>query len=380
MADHSSAIALALELICSIERCSLVAYRDRQGRVRIGYGLERHGGLVPVQMKDITSPPVARAEVQARLEKQILPWLKELPRWRDLGPARQAALLAFAEGLDADPASLRECGPLIELLRTGELNAVSAELRRFTTDAFGRVDAHLAERRSREAALWSREDSTVFKLRATQDTYLKRAPIEARFLSDEGRRFQPKGSEILVQSLEEIPRDGHDWVTSDDRWAIFAPHWEQPNAPSAEPPEEVDWNDFNAPLGQYVTVGEMLRFDARRRPTAGSAAERNLKVLAREFDAMRKAWGGPIMITSGYRPEPINSQVGGVPGSRHASGEAVDVYPADGRLEEFYRWIKKRWSGGLGDGRNRGFIHLDLRDDGGFSARPGVTPAAFWLY
>ena len=85
-------------------------------------------------------------------------------------------------------------------------------------------------------------------------------------------------------------------------------------------------------------------------------------------------------MTSFYRPEPINSAVGGVPGSKHVTGEAMDVYPVSRSLEEFYQWIRHRWSGGLGDGRNKGFIHLDTRSGGGYVAAANATPAAEWLY
>jgi len=101
---------------------------------------------------------------------------------------------------------------------------------------------------------------------------------------------------------------------------------------------------------------------------------------AAEFQQVRDAWGRPLGITSFYRPEPINGQVGGVPGSRHTTGEAFDVYAVDRSLESFYQWIRTRWTGGLGDGRGRGFIHLDVRGGGGFVPGAGARPAAEWLY
>ena len=72
--------------------------------------------------------------------------------------------------------------------------------------------------------------------------------------------------------------------------------------------------------------------------------------------------------------------MGGVPGSRHITGEAMDLYPVGGDLEAFYRWIRPRWSGGLGDGRPKGFIHLDTRGGGGFQAGATARPAAEWIY
>ncbi|MEB3320500.1 MAG: D-Ala-D-Ala carboxypeptidase family metallohydrolase [Cyanobium sp.] len=386
MGEHTEAVAQALELICSVERCCLVGHRDKSGRARIGYGLSLYSGGEAVQLKDVTSPPVAREEMRRHLERDILPRVQALPSWELLGQRRQAALLSFAQGIEIEIRGNPCFSSLLELLERGSLspealNRVGIEMKRYAADALGRLDPHLAERRAREAALWAQEDSSVLTFEAVHDTYLKKAPIDSRYLSDEGRHFIPKGTTIEVSLFQEIPRDGHDWITTDERWVIFSPHWLQAGLDiGGKPPEEVDWHDFSCLVGRYITVGEILRYDARRRPVKGSVVERNLIRLAGEFDAIRKAWGGPIMVTSGYRPEPINTEVGGVRGSRHVTGEALDIYPADGRLEDFHPWLKRRWSGGFGDGRPRGFIHIDTRDGGKFHPKAGVTPAAFWLY
>ena len=67
----------------------------------------------------------------------------------------------------------------------------------------------------------------------------------------------------------------------------------------------------------YITVGEVLQYDARRRPRSGSAEENELIKLCEEFDRLRIAWGDCVGVASGYRPEPINTQVGGVKNSLH---------------------------------------------------------------
>jgi hypothetical protein len=98
------------------------------------------------------------------------------------------------------------------------------------------------------------------------------------------------------------------------------------------------------------------------------------------YTMIRNSWGSSLGVTSFYRPEPINSLVGGVPGSRHTTGEAMDLYPVGRSIDAFYAWISSRWSGGLGDGRHRGFLHLDTRDGGGFDAAGGSRPAVIWTY
>ncbi|WP_455624012.1 D-Ala-D-Ala carboxypeptidase family metallohydrolase, partial [Parabacteroides sp.] len=37
----------------------------------------------------------------------------------------------------------------------------------------------------------------------------------------------------------------------------------------------------------------------------------------------------PLHVTSGYQCEELNRLVGGVPGSQHVKGEAVDIYVLD---------------------------------------------------
>jgi uncharacterized protein YcbK (DUF882 family) len=89
--------------------------------------------------------------------------------------------------------------------------------------------------------------------------------------------------------------------------------------------------------------------------------------LARELDKVREAWDNPIGVTSWYRPEPINSEVGGVANSQHTLGAAADIYTMDGRDTEFEEWLDtKAWTDkalGYGVASGRGFTHVDLRKD-----------------
>ena len=51
----------------------------------------------------------------------------------------------------------------------------------------------------------------------------------------------------------------------------------------------------------------------------------NLEYTAQCLEKIRKAWGKPIVITSGYRCEKLNKAVGGVSNSQHCKGQAVDI-------------------------------------------------------
>lgn len=49
------------------------------------------------------------------------------------------------------------------------------------------------------------------------------------------------------------------------------------------------------------------------------------------LDPLREAWGGPLVVTSGYRCPVLNKAVGGSETSAHTAGWAADLVPGDGR-------------------------------------------------
>jgi hypothetical protein len=224
----------------------------------------------------------------------------------------------------------------------------------------------------------------VLRIVARRATVLKKSPKQAAELGEKEVLQVPAGKEYGVAAYTEVAADAHAQVElahGAGTWYIWEPHWRRVSGTGgAKPAAEIDWSNFNALVTPGVTVGEILQWDKRRIPPAGSSVRGRLVKTAQEFQRIRDAWGRPLGVTSWYRPEPINQQVGGVPGSRHVGGEAFDVYPTDKPLEAFYQWIRPRWTGGLGDGRHRGFIHLDTRNGGGFVPGGGVRPYTEWTY
>ena len=65
-----------------------------------------------------------------------------------------------------------------------------------------------------------------------------------------------------------------------------------------------------------------------------------LRKLAQFLDGLREEWGSGIRVTSGFRNERLNSAVGGVPNSIHKIGYAADIYPVNGKFEEFKKFVK----------------------------------------
>lgn len=227
------------------------------------------------------------------------------------------------------------------------------------------------------------EEKVLFRLTATQDTWLKKRPVQSTELGEKEKVAVVKGRGYAVSAYEEAPGTGHAKVTlaaGSGEWFVFVGHWMRWQATSEALLAQVDWEDFNALVTPNLTVGEILQWDKRRVPGEKLSTRGRLLVTAKAFQEIREAWGGPLGVTSFYRPEPINQQVGGVPGSRHTTGEAMDIYPVGRSIEDFYQWIRRRWTGGLGDGRSRGFIHLDTRNGGHFVPGAGVHPSVEWLY
>ena len=51
----------------------------------------------------------------------------------------------------------------------------------------------------------------------------------------------------------------------------------------------------------------------------------NLQNLCKWLEVLRERYGGPILINSGYRSPQLNKKIGGVAGSNHLTGCAVDI-------------------------------------------------------
>lgn len=226
------------------------------------------------------------------------------------------------------------------------------------------------------------KEKPLFRITATQDTWLKKRPVQSTELGVKQKVAVEKGRGYEVLAYSEVAADAHarvELAAGSGTWFVFEPHWKRDQPIGEALPASVDWEDFDCLVTPNLTVGEILQWDRRRIPGPNAAVRARLLKTAEEFQAIREAWGQPLGVTSFYRPEPINRQVGGVPNSRHVTGQAMDIYPVNRGLEEFYQWIRRRWRGGLGDGRRRGFVHLDI-DGGGFVPGGGATPSAMWDY
>ena len=381
-------LAIAVNLIKGFEGVETKAYLDPIGVPTICSGLTRYPNGAPVRMGDVCNEAVCQRYLEDMLKHEYIPPLYKIPGWNGFGPRRQAVLISFAWNLGANFYGSTGFESITAVLDEGvkrpEAYSKMPDALNLYVKANGVELDGLKVRRRQEGELWQCEDDGVMKFRCIVPTFLKQAPIESKFLSSDGKQGFEIGEEVEAVSFAGLAENAHAWITLaeiGERWSIYIPHWQFvfPD-PAKDVDEEIDWGNFAASVGEHATVGELISFDKRRRPVEGSKEEEELFYIAGQYSLIQEAWGGPLGITSGYRPEPINTRVGGAPGSYHSKGMALDIYPVGESCAAFYKWLARRWTGGLGDGCHKGFVHIDTRNDGAFHARAGVKPSAIWSY
>ena len=63
--------------------------------------------------------------------------------------------------------------------------------------------------------------------------------------------------------------------------------------------------------------------------TSWDVRDNIISLVEHLLQPLRDAWGGPLVINSGYRCRELNELVGGVESSQHRKGEAADVRCTD---------------------------------------------------
>lgn len=82
------------------------------------------------------------------------------------------------------------------------------------------------------------------------------------------------------------------------------------------------------------------------------------------LDQLRENIGGPLNLSCAYRCPAHNAEVGGVPNSLHAFGNAADILCPDWlSMGEFKWYVEQLPFDGVGV-YDSGFIHVDVRDGG----------------
>lgn len=95
------------------------------------------------------------------------------------------------------------------------------------------------------------------------------------------------------------------------------------------------------------------------------------------LDALRKKFGKPIIITSGYRSPEYNISIGGSKNSAHVQGKAADIAVSHADAYKLLDIAFELGFSGIGvsqKGTGR-FIHLDIADNTPKQPRPHI-----WSY
>ena len=91
--------------------------------------------------------------------------------------------------------------------------------------------------------------------------------------------------------------------------------------------EQIVQLNSQAKLSDHFILGEMTRSNSHPEvyniPSHEAIA--NLKRVCGWLEVLRSRAGGPILINSGYRSPQLNKKIGGVAGSNHLTGCAVDI-------------------------------------------------------
>ena len=91
----------------------------------------------------------------------------------------------------------------------------------------------------------------------------------------------------------------------------------------------------------------------------------NIKILAKQLEALRSVLNAPIHITSAYRSELHNKSIGGKLNSQHLSGKAADIQVKGKSPKQVHKAIVKLIKDGKilegGLGLYDTFVHYDIR-------------------
>ena len=93
----------------------------------------------------------------------------------------------------------------------------------------------------------------------------------------------------------------------------------------------------------YFTIAELCASETAKKynidNTPNSIITSHLQQLINFLNPLREAWGSAIKVSSGYRCDKLNRFVGGSKTSSHLIGYGVDLIPANGKMDDFKKFI-----------------------------------------
>lgn len=125
-------------------------------------------------------------------------------------------------------------------------------------------------------------------------------------------------------------------------------------------------------MAEFFTKSELTRSDTARirgidnTPTPEASAALDA-LMWNVLDPIRRMWGKPIIVNSGYRCPELNAAVGGSATSQHMKGEAADITAGDPtKNKELFDMIAQSATpfDQLIDEKNYRWIHVSYRPNG----------------
>lgn len=125
-------------------------------------------------------------------------------------------------------------------------------------------------------------------------------------------------------------------------------------------------------MAKFFTKSELTRSDTARirgidnTPTPEASAALDA-LMWNVLDPIRRMWGKPIIVNSGYRCPELNAAVGGSATSQHMKGEAADITAGDPtKNKELFDMIAQSAIpfDQLIDEKNYRWIHVSYRPNG----------------
>ena len=129
-------------------------------------------------------------------------------------------------------------------------------------------------------------------------------------------------------------------------------------------------------LSENLSLAEVIRSETAKRKGVSNMPTpehiENFKKLAENiFQPIRKHFGKPIHISSGYRSDALNKAIGGSKTSQHCKGEAIDI-DMDGTAitnAQIFNYIKDNlnfdqmiWE--FGTDKNPDWVHVSYNSTG----------------
>lgn len=95
----------------------------------------------------------------------------------------------------------------------------------------------------------------------------------------------------------------------------------------------------------------------------GAMTEEDYRVFLNELELLRTSYGKPMLLTSAYRCQAHNDEIGGATNSRHLVGDAIDVAVSGADAYQLIQLASAYGWNGIGVAQKGGgrFIHLDRR-------------------